>query len=32
MLAKYGWRKIAPRPYHPKNNKEAMEDFKKNFR
>jgi len=31
MLKRHGWRKIAPRPYHPKNDKEAMTDFKKNF-
>ena len=31
MLARHGWRKIAPRPHHPKNDKEAMADFKKTF-
>lgn len=30
MLKRHGWRKIAPRPNHPKNNKEAMDSFKKN--
>ncbi len=29
MLARHGWRKITPRPAHPKNDKEAMETFKK---
>lgn len=29
MLARHGWRKIAPRPYHPKNDKEAVEEYKK---
>jgi transposase len=29
MLARHGWRKIAPRPSHPKNDKLAMEAFKK---
>lgn len=29
MLARHGWRKIAPRPAHPKNNKIAMDAFKK---
>jgi transposase len=31
MLARHGWRKIAPRPVHPKNDKLAMETFKKTF-
>jgi len=29
MLARHGWRKIAPRPKHPKSDKEAQEAFKK---
>ncbi len=29
MLTKHGWRKIAPRPSHPKNNKAAIDTFKK---
>ena len=29
MLHRHGWRKIAPRPAHPKRNKEAAEAFKK---
>jgi len=29
MLKRHGWRKIAPRPSHPKNDKIAMDDFKK---
>jgi len=29
MLARHNWRKITPRPSHPKNNNEAMETFKK---
>jgi transposase len=29
MLARYGWRKIAPRPSHPKNDQLAMTTFKK---
>ena len=29
MLARHGWRKIAPRPSHPKNDKIAMDSFKK---
>lgn len=31
MLARHGWRKIAPRPHHPKNDKEAIAGFKKTF-
>jgi len=31
MLHAHWWRKIAPRPQHPKHNKESAEDFKKNF-
>ncbi|MBW2148693.1 MAG: winged helix-turn-helix domain-containing protein [Deltaproteobacteria bacterium] len=30
MLARHGWRKIAPRPRHPKSDKEKQERFKKN--
>lgn len=29
MLHRHGWRKIAPRPSHPKRDKEAVEAFKK---
>ena len=29
MLKRHGWRKIAPRPSHPKNDKDAMDDFKR---
>ena len=29
MLARHGWRKIAPRPHHPKNDKESVEAYKK---
>jgi len=29
LLHRHGWRKIAPRPYHPKSNPEAQEAFKK---
>lgn len=32
MLARHGWRKIVPRPIHPKNDKVAIETFKKAFR
>lgn len=31
MLARHGWRKIAPRPKHPQSDPEIREDFKKNF-
>jgi transposase len=31
MLARHGWRKIAPRPRHPKTNFDEQEAFKKNF-
>ncbi len=31
MLARHGWRKISPRPTHPKNDKAALEGFKKTF-
>lgn len=30
FLERHGWRKIQPRPSHPKSNKEAGEEFKKN--
>ena len=30
MLARHGWRKIAPRPHHPKANLVLQEEFKKN--
>ena len=30
MLARHGWRKIAPRPRHPKADKQRQEAFKKN--
>ena len=32
MLARHGWRKVAPRPRHPKNDPAECESFKKNFR
>jgi len=32
MLARHGWRKIAPRPRHPKFDPQKMEEFKKNSR
>lgn len=32
LLARHGWRKLAPRPRHPKANSEAQEEFKKNSR
>jgi len=31
MLGRHGWRKIAPRPSHPKNDQIAMSSFKKTF-
>jgi transposase len=30
MLARQGWRKVAPRPHHPQNDPEACATFKKN--
>jgi transposase len=30
MLKRHGWRKVKPRPKHPKTNKETQEEFKKN--
>ena len=32
LLHRHGWRKVMPRPQHPKANKEQQEEFKKNFR
>ena len=32
MLHAHGWRKIAPRPLHPKRDQEKADAFKKNFR
>lgn len=32
MLARHGWRKLAPRPYHPKGDPGRQEAFKKTFR
>jgi len=32
MLARHGWRKIAPRPRHPKFDPQKVEEFKKNSR
>ena len=32
LLDRHGWRKIAPRPAHPKTNKEEQEEFKKTSR
>lgn len=29
LLARHGWRKVSPRPTHPKSNKEEQEAFKK---
>ncbi len=31
LLKRNGWRKIIPLPHHPKKNKQAQEDFKKNL-
>lgn len=31
MLARHGWRKIAPRPKHPRSDLAVQEEFKKNF-
>jgi transposase len=30
LLSRHGWRKVAPRPHHPKNDPQACADFKKN--
>ena len=32
MLHRYGWRKLAPRPKHPKGDKFAVENFKKTLK
>ena len=32
LLTRHGWRKIAPRPSHPKTNKDDQETFKKTLR
>ena len=32
LLHRHGWRKIEPRPRHPKGDSAAREEFKKNFR
>lgn len=32
LLHRHGWRKVAPRPKHPKSEPEVQEEFKKNFR
>lgn len=32
LLHRNGWRKLAPRPHHPKADADAQEAFKKNFR
>lgn len=32
LLHRHGWRKIAPRPYHPKQKQDAIETFKKTDR
>ncbi len=31
LLHRHGWRKVTPRPKHPKAKKEEQEEFKKNF-
>lgn len=31
LLHRHGWRKVSPRPEHPKVNKEQQEEFKKNY-
>lgn len=31
LLHRHGWRKIEPRPRHPKSDSETQEEFKKNF-
>jgi transposase len=31
LLHRHGWRKIKPRPKHPKGNKETQEEFKKKY-
>lgn len=32
LMHRHGWRKVEPRPYHPKRDEEAQAEFKKNFR
>jgi len=32
LLHRHGWRKVKPRPKHPKSSKEQQEEFKKKFR
>ena len=32
LLPRHGWRRVVPRPKHPKQNAETQEDFKKNSR
>lgn len=32
LLHRHGWRRVVPRPKHPKQDAEKQEDFKKNFR
>jgi transposase len=32
ILHRHGWRKVMPRPQHPKADREKQEEFKKNFR
>ncbi|KAB2892452.1 MAG: winged helix-turn-helix domain-containing protein [Bacteroidetes bacterium] len=32
LLARHGWRKVRPDTKHPKSNRSAQEEFKKNFR
>ena len=32
LLARHGWRKLMPRPTHPKASKEAQQQFKKTLR
>jgi len=32
LLHRHKWRKVMPRPQHPKADKEKQEEFKKNFR
>lgn len=31
LLNRHGWRKVVPRPKHPKSSKQEQEEFKKNF-
>jgi len=32
MLHRHGWKKLVPRPKHPKSDKKAQEDFKKTLK